>query len=163
MSKELLISIKPEHALNILNGKKTLELRTWIPKDYKGWVNVYVSKSGSGLYGSRIGGELQGQYHLFGKGNVSNGIILNGKVVFRFWLNEYETYYFNGYQGDYRLLNNYDGKAFINAVIDYNNLCLTEEQINDYGKGKLLYAWYIKQLEIFDKPKKLSEYGYIYD
>ena len=43
MTKSLMISIQPEHAYNIINGKKTLELRTWIPKDY-GWVYVYVNK-----------------------------------------------------------------------------------------------------------------------
>ena len=44
MNKELMISMKPEHAVNILNGKKTLELRTWIPRGYVGWVYVYVTK-----------------------------------------------------------------------------------------------------------------------
>ena len=44
MTKSLMISIQPQHAVNILNGDKTLELRTWIPKDYVGWVYVYVTK-----------------------------------------------------------------------------------------------------------------------
>ncbi len=44
MTKSLMISIQPQHAFNIMYGKKTLELRTWIPKGYVGWVYVYVTK-----------------------------------------------------------------------------------------------------------------------
>ena len=42
--KAILLSINPEHALNILNGKKTLELRKRVPKGFIGWVYVYVTK-----------------------------------------------------------------------------------------------------------------------
>ena len=47
--KAILLSIRPEHALNILNGDKTLELRKRVPKDFKGWVYVYVTKGGGRL------------------------------------------------------------------------------------------------------------------
>ena len=36
--------------------------------------------------------------------------------------------------------------------------CLTIEQMFDYLKNKQGYAWYIDNLEIFDKPKELSEF-----
>ena len=42
--KEIVISIRPEYALNILNGSKTLELRKSVPKGYVGWVYGYVTK-----------------------------------------------------------------------------------------------------------------------
>lgn len=50
--KSILLSIKPEYALNILNGSKTLELRKSIPKDIDEiikqqggiWVYMYVTK-----------------------------------------------------------------------------------------------------------------------
>lgn len=43
--KAIILSIKPEYALNILNGNKTLELRKSVPKGFKGWVYCYVTKA----------------------------------------------------------------------------------------------------------------------
>jgi len=63
MEKQLLISMKPEYALAILQDKKTLELRNWIPKDFKGWVNVYITKARPYYY---------------------------GKVIFKFWFENYD-------------------------------------------------------------------------
>ena len=31
--------------------------------------------------------------------------------------------------------------------------------VEDYGKGKTLYAWHIDNLKIYDKPKELSEFS----
>ena len=42
--KALLLSVRPEHAIKILNGEKTLELRKGVPKGFEGWVYVYVTK-----------------------------------------------------------------------------------------------------------------------
>ena len=72
MSKELLISIHPDHAINISRGKKTLELRTWIPKKYVGWVYVYITKAPPTIA------------HFKWDTGVVNWE-LNGKVAFRFW------------------------------------------------------------------------------
>ena len=162
--KAILMSIRPEHLVNILNGYKTLELRKTVPKDYKGWVYVYCIKGvGKTKY-----------HHLYNLTSYNNGKtlfsithhnkyslvpdgFLNGKVVARFWFDEYEAYYFNDYQNDYRLLTS-NGTIFINATIPKEKVCLTCVSINDYGKGKMLYTWHIKQLEVFDKPMELSNF-----
>lgn len=165
MIKSILISIQPEHLVNILNGKKTLELRKTVPKDYKGWVNIYCTK----------GVGKTKHHHLYNLTEYNNGKtffaithhnkyslvpdnFLNGKIVARFWFDEYEAYYFNDYQNDYRLLTS-NGTIFRNATIPKEKVCLTCVSINDYGKGKMLYTWHIKNLEIFDKPKELSEFS----
>ena len=104
MSKSLMISIRPKHAINILNGKKTLELRTWIPKDYVGWVYVYVTKGiGKTKYHHLYnltkynnGKTLFSITHHNKHSLVPNGF-LNSTVVFRFWFDEYEEY--NDYIG----------------------------------------------------------------
>lgn len=36
--------------------------------------------------------------------------------------------------------------------------CLTLEEIWEYAKGKTVYGWRIAELEIYDKPKELSEF-----
>ena len=35
-------------------------------------------------------------------------------------------------------------------------------KVENYGKGKDLYTWHIKQLEIFDEPKEKFEYFHKY-
>ena len=147
MNKALMISIKPEHAINILNGSKTLELRTWIPKDYVGWVYVYVTKGKPYLVKFYNDYPIQAindytYQELLDDGNVP----MNGKVTFRFWFDEYDVM---EYVGGHYEVNPHDIPL---------KLCLDIKQINDYGKGKTLYAWHIKQLEIFDTPKELSEF-----
>ena len=168
MSKSLMISIRPKHAINILNGKKTLELRTWIPKDYVGWVYVYVTKGiGKTKYHHLYnltkynnGKTLFSITHHNKHSLVPNGF-LNSKVVFRFWFDEYEEY--NDYSG---CTNNENGYECENEYMYHlcklpnkmKELCLTCDEIETYGNGKTLYAWHVKKLEIFDEPKSLSEF-----
>ncbi len=146
MTKSLMISIQPHHAFNIMYGKKTLELRTWIPKDYVGWVYVYVTK------GKFINGLRRIQDIV-----VNNKLeLLNGKVGFRFWFDEYDDIIYK--ENEYIWCN---GKTLSNELIGsfyLSKLKLSYEHIFNYGKGKDLYAWHIKKLEIFDEPKELSKF-----
>jgi predicted transcriptional regulator len=153
MSKAILISINPQHVLNILNKSKTLEIRKSIPKDFKGWVYGYVTKSKPYLYHL----EEDNTYLIDYKHEGMWGDTLNGAIPFRFWFDEYyeinkittsNNYYFPKSR-DYNNLP-------YNMVLD--KLCLSNHQIWDYGKGKDLYAWHIKKLEIFDRPMQLSEF-----
>ncbi len=146
-----MISIQPQHAFNILYRKKTLELRTWIPKEYVGWVYVYVTK------GKFINGLRRNQDIV-----VNNKLeILNGKVGFRFWFDEYDKYVdvsncgmtSCGFECDYDFI-----YGLYNLDDELKKLCLTYDEVENYGKGKDLYAWHIKKLEIFDEPKELSDF-----
>ena len=142
--KALLLSIKPQHAYNILNGNKTLELRKSVPKGFVGWVYVYVTKKKPDIMISdyTINYPLSKFYNDF-----------NGTIPFRFWFDEYETIKWDnaiftrlGWEG-----------YFINDHI-LNQLCLNIDEVFNYGKGKDLYAWHIKKLEIFDKPMALGDF-----
>ena len=141
MTKALMISIQPQHAVNILNGKKTLELRTCIPKGYVGWVYVYVTKGKPHLMSIYNEWELTKYKTDMSKSkNVFNG---NGKVVFRFWFDEYDDITLN--------------RRLVSSLY-LDKLKLSYEQMIDYEKDKDLYAWHIKKLEIFDEPKELSDF-----
>lgn len=153
MKRALLISIHPEWAEKILNGEKTIEIRTWIPKDYAGWVYVAITQGKP-----YITQQSKTQFTMRDNKNFTN--ILNGKVAFRFWYEKVDTIEI----GD-------DGcVCLINGVQDDfpKGSCLTEEELCDYiGYGDDLsissnfakgYAWHIDKLEIFDKPKELSEF-----
>jgi len=157
MKRALLISIHPEWAEKILNGEKTIEIRTWKPKNYAGWVYVAITKDNykNHLYKKDDIWTLTDKhiYHYPYK-NIC------GKVAFRFWYEKVDTIEI----GD-------DGcVCLINGVQDDfpKGSCLTEEELCDYiGYGDDLsissnfakgYAWHIDKLEIFDKPKELSEF-----
>ena len=167
-----MISIRPKHLVNILNGYKTLELRKTVPKDYKGWVYVYCIKGvGKTKY-----------HHLYNLTSYNNGKtlfsithhnkyslvpdgFLNGKVVARFWFDEYEKLeWFDASLGGENLKRDYNywylegnGK-YVSVEWLLVNLYLTKQQVIDYGNGKDLYAWLIKKLEVFDKPMELSNF-----
>lgn len=159
MNKSLMISIQPKHLVNILNGYKTLELRKNVPKDFKGWVNIYCTKGKKDIL-YKYKDKYYTQHYLTFTDCVE---VLNGKVVARFWFNEYETIPYEvtlprGYES-------YDGEWIDYSLYGYwvNNTtlersCLTDEEISIYGKGKDIYAWHIKKLEIFDKPMELKNF-----
>ncbi len=151
MTKSILLSVQPEYACKILNGEKTLEIRKSVPKGFVGWVNLYVTKGKTKL--------RDGSLH------TNNGVYtdFNGKVVARFWFDEYDKYPHeeeipDGYE-------NYDGEWVDQSTYCYSvddddlgKMCLSWEELEKYGKGKTLYAWHIKKLEVFDKPKELKDF-----
>src|SRR5690554_4001166 len=163
MTKSLMISIQPKHLVNILNGYKTLELRKTVPKDFKGWVYIYCTKGKPYLMSIFNEWQLTKYKTDMSKSkNVFNG---NGKVVARFWFDE--TYYIkqavNVYGDELNQISIYDNKSYgwkapKEQQEILKQLCLTEQEVLDYVKGKDLYAWHIKKLEIFDTPKELSDF-----
>jgi predicted transcriptional regulator len=157
--KALLLSIRPEYAINILNGEKTLELRKSVPKGYKGWVYVYVTKGKPRL--SVVHDDENGKTYYYLNSNW--GRELNATIPFRFWFEEYISY---KYYAD-------DNTYFVKRPQDFGygaegalkSLCLTRDEFKEYGKGKGLYAWHIKKLDTFYEPMQLSDFyrGTFYD
>ena len=148
MNKSLMLSIQPKHLVNILNGNKTLELRRNVPKDFKGWVYLYCTK------GKPYIRELGDNY--FTECSKVDVYKLNGKVVARFWFDEYIAYKYYEDDNYYFAKRPQDFGYTADEVL--KRLCLSRDEFKTYGKGKDLYAWHIKKLEIFDKPKELGEF-----
>lgn len=162
--KHIMISIRPEWAEKILNREKILEIRKSFPKE-ECIVELYCTK----------GQELWGD----GTGNTWHGIAededlervfelnptlarLNGKVVARWHLNKYDLLI------DYGAGIHFADKDYNLLDLDYlrTNACLTDEQIYLYlglkknsGYYNDGYAWHIDNLEIYETPKELSEFG----
>lgn len=163
MTKSVMISIQPQHAVNILNGKKTLELRTWIPKGYVGWVYVYVTK---GKRLSVVHDDENGKTYYYLNSNW--GRSLNQDIPFKFWFDEYAELNPNNFFGENVIYyeqydNRYpDEDIEQSGVIDVKFLeeitQVSLEDMQKYSKGKFIYAWHIKKLEIFARPKELSEF-----
>ena len=144
--KAIMISIKPKYVADILNGKKTIEIRKTIPQEYLDYcidsdkkvpieVYIYCTKEKPFITG------IYNHEHKIVYGDIENKKRnVNGKVVAKFTLNNVEDFY------------NLDNISLAMA-------CLTKEELNNYLKGKIGYAWHIDNLEIFDKPKELSEFN----
>ena len=150
--KAILMSIQPKHLVNILNGNKTLELRKNVPKDYKGWVYIYCTKGKKDIL-YKYKNKYYTQHYLTFTDCIE---VLNGKVVARFWFDTISPI-------DNDVLVTIANETEWTSEETDTNFLLEKMNLSvwdalEYLKGKDGYAWHIKNLEIFDKPKELSEF-----
>lgn len=150
MKKSVLRSAKPYWIYLILTGKKTIEVGKDFPK-YEDWnkvVEIYCSKDMRSF--NRIpenDREWMRKYL--------------GKVACRFVCDKVDTYsYHKGltkFGGSLGLpIGTYD--SYLIFEDDYKAMCLTYDEVKNYGKGKTLYGWHISGLKIYDAPKELCEF-----
>lgn len=133
--KAILISIKPKWVEKILNGEKTIELRKTMPKcDLP--IDVYIYCTKDKKYANLI----------------NRGGFLTGMVVAKFTLNKIDEHHVLPTE---RIL-----PFNWNVEQKLEQLCLTKEEVMAYGKGQdyQAFLWHISNLEIFYKPKELSEF-----
>lgn len=174
--RHILISIKPEYIRKIFNKEKTLEIRTTCPADWKKYLidssmNKMFSKGYSKpddyivhMYCTK-GQELWGD----GTGDTWYGIAedediervfelnptlarLNGKVVGEFILKEVEQFELRS--DLWKLSDEIYNK---NQRIQKQS-CVPFEKLVGYLNRKTGYAWHIDELNIYEKPKELSEF-----
>lgn len=147
--KSVLISTQPKWCDKIgreigtdKNGKtiyeKTIEVRKTkpsIPTPFK--VYIYCTKGKDGyewLY--RVDNNGYGKAQSW-----------HGKVIGEFICDKVDEYTFSHYEAEYRVTH-----------VEQKEMCLNQPELIRYGKGETLYGWHISQLEIYDKPKELSEF-----
>ena len=145
--KAILISIKPKYVADILNHKKTIEVRKSFPKcDLPIDVYIYCTLTkNNGIF-------LYDMKH-------DKPILRNGKVVAKFTLNEVEEIKFFDYVSPD---DDYSVEEYRTDDMDAFDLCslacLEYDELEDYLYPNNGYAWHIDNLVIFDKPKELSEF-----
>jgi len=156
--KAILISIRPEWVAKILNGEKTLEIRKTFPKcDLPIDVYIYCTKEKKTnkwakrdiLCSDVHDGKPTGHYQLW---LFDDGIhtILNGKVVAKFTLNTVEEI-----PPMYKWQKDYEKHLEENACISQKDLFA---YLDMHKPTRCGYAWHIDNLEIFNKPKRLSHF-----
>ena len=159
--KSLLIAIKPKWCAKIMNGEKTFEVRknkalaTAIQKliDENGYAEFYVyctkNKSGDND-GNVIGRCYPPQISL----KVIGG---RGKVIFKFRcykMNKIELKRVNDYSNDtYEYMTDSLSEEEL-----LEKSCIHTLQLSEYLGDDTGYAIHISELEIFDRPKELSEF-----
>lgn len=150
--KAVLISIKPKWCEKIANGEKTIEVRKTRPKmDTPFKCYIYCT-----------------QDFKFNDFKYSLNFIevykRSGKVIGEFVCDRIDTYPYDEnikiptpmYDGDESCIE--CGAGYYITCGELKETCLTDEQFDNYGKGKTLYAWHISDLVIYDEPKELSEF-----
>lgn len=139
--KSILISIKPKWVAKILNGEKTIEIRKTMPKcDLPIDVYIYCTKDKDLMFHN-------GSQYMVAYGTIKEkrNHKYNGKVVAKFTLNSVIKC---------KLINDSKFDDFFHS--DYQ---LTRKELKEYVGDNDYYEWHISNLEIFDKPKELSEFS----
>lgn len=147
--KAILISIKPQWIAKILNGEKAIEVRKRFPVDYVGWVYIYCTKDRPYLTRGVRG-------DVYPSCVSSQGIVphhLNSRVVARFWCDKVEKIRSYLEPEQWYMTSDLGGSGLLQKS------CLSFEELDDYLLSSEGYAIHITKLEIFDKPKELSEFS----
>lgn len=142
MAKAVLISIRPEWCDKISRGEKTIELRKTRPNIDTPFT-AYIFKTG----------EYIPAYVL----SPYSGKRKPGQVIGEFFCTDIDRYLRVGtMQSDIEYLKVLPD--YFTKPVDFDSLCMTRKQFEEYGKGRGLYGWHISNLTIYDKPKELSEF-----
>lgn len=155
--KAILMSIKPQWVAKILNGEKTIEIRKKFPKDYVGWVYIYCTKNGEKPYDSLVWdndgkGLVNSKYFPYAKDCPEHNRIINGEVVARFWCDKVEKIRSYLEPEQWYMTSDLGGSGLLRKS------CLSFKELDDYLLSGNGYAIHITKLEIFDKPKEISEF-----
>jgi len=155
--RELVISIHPEYAYLEMKKIKELEARSWIPKNYTGWVNVYITETAPGKNKAS---------QLFRSDSAAyDGIQKTvGKISYRFLFVNYvewpvirEKLIYHRKYCSLRVCQNLESYQ-LSALLQ--DSCLEQSEFDKIRKHhQKMFFWYISKLEIFDRPRSLSEFG----
>lgn len=150
--RSILISKPPKQVTNILNGEQTMIIFKTAPKEWLDYLSektntkpvpmtgyVYCKKRGMKIIRDSLFGKLKP---------------LNGKVVAKFTLKKVEEIkYIDGW-GNY--VTNGLSESSIRKLS-----CLCASQLDDYLMCEKGYAYYISDLQTFDKPKNIWEFEHV--
>ena len=165
--KTMILVLSPRESRDLLNGYLSVLVRKKFPKDYVGWVYIYCTKDTKDFLCEvddykelHEKGLAPFRYYLTPKRESKYHKCLNGKVVARFWCDKVEEikscdvpFTFEQTIRDFYTDTFNDMDNLLKAsCLDYYSL----EQYLKYSHSG--YAIHITKLEIFDKPKEISEF-----
>ena len=145
--KSVLISIQPKWAEKIASGEKTIEVRKSAPQEvpFKAYIYCTKEKKQDDIIWAGVCGD-RGKW--------------NGRVIGEFVCDKVDEYNFHNGLTEFNsmgLPSRIYGSYLIFAD-DYKSMCLSYDEVKNYGKGKTLYGWHISDLKIYDKPRELSDF-----
>lgn len=141
--KSVLISIRPKWVEKIAKGEKTIEVRKSAPQEVPFKAYIYCCKGNNGyewLY--RVDDD--------GRGKAQSW---HGKVVGEFICDK--VYPIKNQGSSFVVANEEQGVT--NEIAGQS--CLYYDDMVSYFGDKDGYGWHISDLNIYDKPRNLSEFG----
>lgn len=130
--KSVIKSLRPEVCMRIANGEQSIIVAKSAPKEVPFKAYMYQTKHKCGC---KIINE------------VLDGVYNSGKVIGSFVCDRIREIIPLGLRG-FKL-----GAEWL------KEMCLSKEQLDEYGGLKTLYSWHITEPKLFDKPRALSEFG----
>lgn len=140
--KAVLLSIQPKWCGLIALGKKTIEIRKTKPRietPFKVYIYCTNDKKNHFWTGKRYSYADERSHNAFDKDG-------NGKIIGEFICDAIISHC-----------------EMANADIAEQRGYMRREQLFEYANGAELYGWHISDLIIYDKPRKLSEFGTLCD
>jgi len=159
--KSILMSIQPKWCEKIINGKKTIEVRKTAPKaPFRAFIYCTKQRFPNKKYLYINETSVRSEYGVCDDWLKYDTDTLNINEGTPY---QYETYFANGKIVGEFICDKVDlyvpmQKNYFIGNSDFYETCLTDEEINNYGKGKDLYGWHITALKIYDKPRELAEF-----
>lgn len=148
---DILISIRPEWVAKILIGEKKIEVRKTRPKVKTPFKCFIYCTLGKELWGDGTGETWWGidpDEDIDEVFRLNPTLTqLNGKVIGEFICN------YIAHSNEHLFDEN---KITMQKLM--KSSCLSFEEINNYRGDKNIFAWYISDLKIYDKPKELSDF-----
>lgn len=178
--KSILISIKPQWCEKICNkiGKKNgkpiyekpIEVREDAPSEVPFKAYIYATKPKRFYKCGAVHTSDELLWLANGKVEMSDGFkfwadgdeyqCLNGKVIGEFVCDKVDEYKFHEGLTEFNSMG-LPSRIYGSYLIftdDYKSMCLSYDEVKNYGKRKTLYGLHISDLKIYDKPKELSEF-----
>ena len=163
MKQALLYSINAEHLVNILNGRKTIEVRR---RDLPQWAKDKLVRGEKVIgYGYCTKAEPylnkdMGNWFLVRGIDYIGYPVLNGLVVVKFEVSGTTKYVdcsgCTNTENGYECQNNFMYLLSVDPVLR-KATCLTPDEIEDYGNGADLYAHHITNIQPIE-PMELSDF-----
>ena len=161
--KAVLMSIQPKWCELIAKGEKEIDLRKTAPAlktPFKCY--IYCTKDEL-LTKSHYNGGLYVAHNKKSKSALerAGNITFSGKIIGEFVCDKIDIY--KHHKGLTRFggglglpTSTYD--SYLIFEDDYEAMCLSYDEVKDYGKGETLCGWHISNLKIYDNPKGLGEF-----
>ena len=143
--KAVMLSVRPQWCELIAGGQKTIEVRKTVPKispPFKCF--IYQTRSGkvpTGLF--TCDGEIMGRS------------VKNGKVIGEFVCDKMYGIYYSIYPHDPLV---FEEIGTLNRPDVISETHLSEIELDNYLNGNNGYGWNISAMQIYDKPRELSEF-----
>ena len=171
--RKILMSIKPRWCCLIINDLKFYEVRKTAPRVWVDYLNgkttdypdpievlIYATKDGHLVRYKSPVYPYDLQYLDVKRPNRDQldyleAEFVEGKIVAKFTLYKVDEY-INGHNVEYMRHNASTCQDF-QAIL--KRACLTEDELFDYCEDLHFYVWEIGDLEVFDKPRPLSDFN----